>query len=374
MTAKLKQKGESSNTYLKKTLRTPSIDSLKLRIPFERVEVVSLNLGANVVEVNIDTGEQLSEAEYKKNALKLSENGITVRYAIERQRTRKGIVREFLTIGINSKILKERYFEGITKGNILLVYNYLIDQKVALFEYMDLLEAECTDVDIKKDTELKDFRKHIPSIDKNTKPSKKKGRGSNTFRKSHNVGIEFSVRTTTEAQSNPFVKIYQKHLELYHNSIDFFREYIEPNYKTKDIEHRVRIETTVKNKKHFRYFDIEDTTLNNLLNLSEQTLNNIIKLSLHKHMQPIQRTIQIDTSKVKANDIMIYTAIDLLLQQGISFERISDLMVESIENRSQKSKKRAYLKVLYDLHIEGTEADIETKELDQFYMDIGLIA
>jgi len=374
MVTNLYQKGESSNTYLKKTLRVPSIDSLKLRIPIERVEIVSDSLGANVIEINLDTGEQLSEEVYKKNALKLTDNGITVRYAIERQKTTDQSVKEFLTIGINSKILKERYFEGITKETVLIAYNYLIDQKVALFEYMDLLEAECTDVDIKKDTELKDFRKHIPSIDKNTKPSKKKGRGSNTFRKFHNVGIEFSIRTTTEAQSNPFVKIYQKHLELYHHSTDFFREYIEPNYKTNDLQHRVRIETTVKNKKHFRYFDIEDTTLGNLISLPEEVLNNIIKTSLHKHMQPIQRTIQIDTSKVKANDIMLYTAIDLLLQQGISFERISDLMVESIDNRSQRSKKRAYLKVLYDLHIEGTEADIETKELDQFYIDIGLIA
>jgi len=368
------QKGENSNTYIKKTLGKPSIDSFKIRIPIHKVEVLNINLGANAIEVNVDTGEQLSEEEYKKNALKVSEHGITVRYALERQKTSTQLVAEYLTIGINSKALKERYFEGITKDNIVIVYDYLMAQDIVYFALDDLLQSECTDVDIKKDTELKDFRKHIPSIDKNTKPSKKKGRGSNTFRRSYNQGIEFSVRTTTEAQSNPFVKIYQKYIELYHNSIDFYREHIEPHYKAKDIEHRVRIETTVKNKKHFRYFDVENTTLNNLLNLSEDRLNYIIKTSLQKHMQPIKKVIQIDTDKVLPNDILLYTAIDLLLQQGMSFERISEGLVQLIEDRSQKSKKRQKLRDLYTLHIEGTEVDIETKDLDQFYIDIGLIA
>ena len=61
-----------------------SIDSLKIRIPLSLVSVSDARLTDHCILVSKDTGSVVDETEYKNNSLKIDDNGIKTRFAIEK--------------------------------------------------------------------------------------------------------------------------------------------------------------------------------------------------------------------------------------------------------------------------------------------------
>jgi hypothetical protein len=55
---------------------------------------------------------------------------------------------EYVVFQINAKMLKHKYFEGITRSNIKLIYEYLMSFKVVHVDYISFLDGLISDVDL----------------------------------------------------------------------------------------------------------------------------------------------------------------------------------------------------------------------------------
>lgn len=345
------------------------IDSFKIRIPMQEVLVLDNTLLTGWTKFSEETG--IIDEEFKDHAIKFNDNGIKTKYLITSIFLKnKGRKEEFLIILINSKKLKQRYLEGITKDNISIVYDYLISQEVVYFTYIDFINSECTDVDFKTDLniELDKFRKGVTGLKKQAKTSINTGRGCNVFNQKRNVGIEFSKRGTTAYKSNPFLKLYYKTLELNGNSAVFREEYL----KEKNIDNLCRVEFTVKNKKHFRSFEIENTNLWSLLNLSNETKKDMLQIVVNKHLEKrIVPTAKIKDTIKPIDYALINSMLSIMSQDMTSFGMVIKILSNGITDRSARSRLKKKLQELYEIGIRDTEIDKETKELQEFYDVLG---
>jgi len=367
-----------------------SIDSFKIRIPINKVEILSNELSGKRSFYNGDTGEEIEnlkvfdessnewvsvndyESEFKKRSREIREDGITTRFAIEKQQIgfKTSITAEYLVILFNSKLLRERYFEGITEENIDLIYECLVAYKIASFSFTDFLSAECTDVDFKKDINYEsDFSILTKTLYGQTRESRDTGKGAWRKNGKENQGIQFSRRETTQFKTNPYLKIYHKGVELEYNSTEFRDLYL-PDI---DCSNRIRIEATVKNKKHFRalFGKAFNTELQSVLMLSNEQKELIFQVAAKAHLQPLVRKSKVD-SGMTPTKIMLLSALNIIMDKGISFELAKDCMVGGIGDESQRSKKKAYLTNLYYGHIKGSEIDETTKEIQEFFNIVGM--
>ena len=222
------------------------IDSLKVRIPLSKVHILNEELGATLVPVNQQTGDVYNDQTYKKNSYKISYKGISIYFGLENQIDGKRDVVEYLVILFSSKLLSERYFEGITETNIGLLYDRLISFGVVSFDYDIFISSECTDVDFKRDDIQNEFRDAVTFLETSAKSYKQKDKGCNPFKSKDKLGIEFGSRNKAN-ERYPFLKMYAKAVELINNSLDFWSEFLSD--QGLDIADLVRTEITIKNKK-----------------------------------------------------------------------------------------------------------------------------
>ena len=347
----------------------PVIDSFKIRIPIGKVKILNNNINTHWSKVN-EYGEVIEEGQNK--ALRYNDNGISLHFKLETQLGRGNITADYLSILVNSKTLQSRYFEGITRDNIQVVYDYIMSKAAVDFTMLDFLMGECTDMDFKKDCKVdwqqyKKTKKVLVSISKMTK---KKGDGHHEFNAKNNDGIQWSDRETTRFLGNPFFKIYHKETELLREGKKGSKDFYDSFLKGVDIEDRVRIETTVKNKKHFRALGIQDTTLSNLLDLTPETRNNIIQKAAQCHLEARTRTIT-PNSDMTPNKKVMYAAIIDFMDLGRSYETIRQNLIRGIDDRSAKSKKGKELDDVYMTWIHGSDVDMEAKDLNQVLDFIG---
>ena len=182
------------------------IDSFKIRMPIYLVDIIDESIKSKWLLVNELTGI-MDEANFKNNSISYNLDGIKTKFGLEVQKIRSESSDEFLIILINSKILKKRYFQGITKNNIKFVYKYLISLQAVYFDFETFLNSEITDVDFKRDTIHKDFIKTIPKLYELARLRKEKNQGCKKYITKNNQGIEFSDRKTTSIKDAPFLKI-----------------------------------------------------------------------------------------------------------------------------------------------------------------------
>jgi len=262
-----------------------SMDSCKVRIPLEQVKVLNDSLLSHWIpmEVNEETGEMREAigADFKNKAYYHNRDGISTRFAIEKQVTADQSIKEFLTIGINAKMLKQEYFKGITSNNLDKVHSYLMSLKIASFSFSAFKSAECTDVDYKKDFLCENIDELTLKLQILTIPTKKKGEGHERYARHDNKGIEWSSRKGTAITRAPFMKVYSKELDLKHNSTEFHSNHLQGQ----SIEYLTRVEFTIKNKKHFRIYEVNNTSLQALTNISQSTLNKMLQNSITKHIE-----------------------------------------------------------------------------------------
>ena len=349
-----------------------SMDSGKVRIPLSEVELIGDNLGKIHTIVNIETGESFDD--FKKNSEKYNYKGVSVHWRLEDQYD-KGIVKEYLVILINSKILRERYFEGITNDNSKLLYDSIIELGIAKFSYASFLKAQCTDVDFKRDDYCKLFGDVIKQIQKISKPSPLSNRGYNPLdtRKKGvliNQGIEFGKRKTASI-GYPYLKFYHKFIELVYNSSEFYREYIEP--LNLDIENLVRTEFTIKNKAHFLKYKITDTSLENILNLDQSTLEIIMKDILRIHLDQRVKVIIPKKEKLNIMDTFLLNAISEHIKNGLSYEQMCDnwIIPKTKDPRQEIIRTKKRLAKIYKAEIEGSLEDKKSIEIDSFFKVLG---
>lgn len=340
-----------------------SVDSLKVRIPIEKVELLDSTMFSDKILMDAETHEV--EKEFKQKRFTHQYDGITTSFGLENQVTANQKVKTYLVLLFNSKLLHSNYFDGITMQNIETVYYRIMAMKKVSFSYLDFLSAESTDVDFKMDTVNQNFERSVKHIHTHAKASKKIGVGCNAFTQPTNLGIEFGKRESATPAS-PFLKLYHKGLELLNGSSFFYRKYIKGGQDVTDL---VRLETTIKNKKHFRKYDIADTTLKNVLSLSQDKLESIIRDVLKIHLEP--RLTPIKTpSDMKPQDTVYFNAITLLMGQDRPYNLVREMLTQSM-NKDQRYKTRKRLDSIYEHAIRGNDADTVTQKQSRFFDSIG---
>ena len=75
--------------------------------------------------------QKLNQTDYTK--------GITLRIAQVSRVVGVGANEMRFVIQVNSKMLKDKYFEGMTLDNIRLIYDYIIGHNIIEFSYEDFL-------------------------------------------------------------------------------------------------------------------------------------------------------------------------------------------------------------------------------------------
>lgn len=336
----------------------PVIDSFKIRIPLSKVEIIDHTINAHWSKVT-DEGEVIGEG--KDNNKVYQHNGIKTRFGIESQRAADGRVYDYLTILVNSKMLKGRYFEGITEDNVSLVYEYLMNLNCVSFTLATFLSGYCTDMDFKQDgfASEETYKRSKRQFSQSTKLTKYKGVGIQVYSKKDNDGVQWSDRYTTKYMSAPYLKYYHKETELMHHSKDFYSAYLQEG----DVIGRVRMECTIKNKKHFRRLGIEDTTLSALLGLSADTRSFILRKAMSAYLEPRVHEIK-NHAEMKPNQLLIYNAVMTLIGVGYKYENAKEQLLNNFNDKVAKSRKGAELDEMYRVWIKGADIEAEAETLN----------
>ena len=328
------------------------IDSFKIRILKENLNQITLpdNLNAEIISVYAETGEIINSNQQglkdKLSTLKLSnDDGITsITIAIESIRT-SFKQREYLTLKITAKLLKQLYYKGITNKTIYNVVDYLNSVGVGI-SIEQLLKSEVTDIDICKDFNLYDneYNLLINQIKTNSKASQEQNKGYNLFNQKDNKGIEFSSRKKA-TPNNPFFKIYNKFLD---SKSKKHSQYFE-NYKIETETNLHRIECTLKNKKHFEKYNLKNT-LESFMELRQEELRDIMHSITSLHLNK-NETKKMELRK-KQNIYESYIEICLKLSSEINipFETIKDTLLNTISSRTtKKNHEKMFEKVNLEL-------------------------
>lgn len=368
------------------------IDSLKIKLNVDVVEVFkkgyeeTYDLNADLIKgfsvVSNDTGEVIDE-EFKKGALGFNEKGIKTKFLLSgwtNPHTDRKY--EFLNILVNTKCLKEKYFEGIKWSTIKDIYDFLIDLKVCRFSFDDFVEAVVVDIDLcfNYRLPLKEFQEQLKNLKKMfIRPEKRTDTGCIDYglngvgRKG--VGFQCSRRETTQFKSRPFMKWYAKGLELKKDddNILFNANYL---YDIKDEKGKKfvnddlqRLEITIKNSQHLeqclQVFGLEKkNTLENLLDIVE---NQVICIEIflmffnrHFAQKEYKNVVVKDTSELKGKDICMFKAISHMLADGLSKHEIIFSMTEDYPTKQAKHRAKVWLSGLFQ------RPDLKAKKIARF--------
>jgi len=364
------------------------IDSLKLRIPLSLVSLHDTSVLNHYIEVNESTGE-FNPEDYK---LKFKEykfsNTSKVKIGIEKKNTKHGYSEECLIIFLNSKILRERYFQGLHFDLIKDVYSDLISLNVFEVDFDTFVRSECTDIDFKFDELMSQdtWNSLLDEFMRLTIPSAELDKGYKRFKPTKknplNNGLQYNKRTTATIP-RPFFKLYWKGGELLTHidqkgSLDFYEEHVKHEANEDQVKQIVRIETTIKNKEHAKKLGIESTTFLSLLSLTENEKEAMFRKIISKHLIKPNRDIKIERAtnndKMNPTEQIFYVAImSLMTTSNLTSNEAIETLLQTIEDKSAKSKKRTALKQIYKLHIEGNKTDISVEKMNSFFTKFGWV-
>ena len=298
------------------------IDSTKIRIPFEDCEILNDGILSHYVLVNELTGE-VSNTDFKKNCWIGQTNGVKCRIAIESVNSALSAKGEppklgrYITLVITSKMLEKDYFKGITKETLPKVYDYVMGLEVFKCSYDVWQNSMVTDTDICKDFKapFDKMREVFQLMEKSSVPYSKRGVGVKSYIKGENQnGIEWNDRNTTSLK-HPFVKAYSKYLDLFGEGIrqdrkDFADAYI----NEADCKDMYRTEATVKNRKAFKAYEVTDTRLCSIVDLSQEKMSEIVSKSLKKNtVRPTRTNTKTKKSEMTPQERTIYNTLSMIL-------------------------------------------------------------
>lgn len=347
------------------------IDSLKLKIDVDKMSYVDSRITSKYKRVFVDTGELEEEEHRSKGVEYVCKNG-TYRVWI------KNICEfdnELLSITLSAKLLKEKYFEGLSKDNIRLVYDELMNMELFKCSYEDFINGTVTDVDIAIDYYM-DNAVHVKTI------GVLKGKVKDSLKHLVSVrtedmqeGIQFNHRDKASV-GKAYIKTYCKEGELKFRSWNFWQEYLY-NY---DVRNLVRLEVTVKNwamrnDLYKRGIMAKHRTLEELLEIEESSLKEVCKYNLNRYMGIKDRLEMLINSELTFADKMLLQALKIIVNgENFSKNEIIDMMLDFIggvtqieRNRKSKARKRVerLLEHLED-EIKAQKEDLENMQVNEF--------
>ena len=242
------------------------IDSFKLRIPRVNVNFVDSKFSAEYQKVYTQTGEVDEHVNLDRHKVDVSK-GVTTRIGVVHSMDANG-GGEYVVFQINAKQLGARYFEGINRRNLPLIYKYIMSFKVVHCNYNVFLDGLISDIDLcfdftitreaMQETNQKIYEKVLPYCYKYV---------SKAFRKKTNTGLQFNDRSKS-TPSKPYCKIYHKTTELESKSEEFAKHFL----KAIDYSNIGRFEYTIKNSHHKRHIKLNYQTLDDFLRIQHKRL------------------------------------------------------------------------------------------------------
>lgn len=342
-----------------------AIDSFKIRIPVENVEHIDKSLRGRWIALNMDTGETDPDT-FRQNAFTVREDGITTRYGIEKPRGRAKEAHEFLTMGLNSKMLREVYQEGITLSTLHFLHQSILDQGQVRLSLDSLLAGHCTDVDFKQDAKVtrRVADKMFKDLERRTHVSRSMNRGCRVFRQKTNHGIQWNDRKTDSFKEAPFVKVYSKTLDLRHNSTVFTNRHL----RYMDIADVYRSEFTLKNKKAFSHHGIQDTRLSTLLDMDQGELKEIrTAIVLANTESPrIRKTVQ----GMRNRNQERLSVLSTLLDHGLNESEILHAFTRYVEKPQVRRDIRKEVVDLYEQALSLRPSEVPKAKREQAVQDM----
>jgi hypothetical protein len=377
----------------------PKIDSLRLIIPFDLVNVNPYHSSflQGLGQINMSTGQVLNEhiktTHFDENAI------ISSSYAF-----RKGHFYsadkciDVIAIGFSAKLLEYQYFDGINAQNIKRIYDFIINENAIEISFEDFLNAKVVDTDICIDLFLKDITcKEVCSIaEELTIVSKNSPQMKKYNSISKGVGIQWGRREDVGKaySTKQFLKYYAKSVELKSKkSFKFYEKYIQ-EFANEDIvfacgsiykqdlmndERLLRVETTIKDKDHWKTYNLEVDTLNDLLSVNLSKCPIIFNRPINAYMNKY-RAIK-HRENLTSQEELIIAFIDSISENSeedkvVITDRFINLIFESKEKTPTNRKSKSVLKKRMFLLINSKEKTTKKKYSEESineFKKLGLI-
>lgn len=355
-----------------------SVDSCKLRLELSSLDSYDKTLNENLITLDAETCSTI-EREFKRQSKKYFCKGFSVYASIsENVRISKDHFSNCLILLVNSKQLGSRYFEGITNETLPIIFELVKDLGILNCSYNTFISSSITDVDFKKDNliDFDDYKEMISACQIMTKPSNDRDKGCTVFSKKDNYGISWSVRTTSKYLTSPYTKIYHKGLEFNKDSDkggskDFKDMYL----SSVDTSNVMRLETTIKNKKHLESLKLglKTFTIRDLLNLNQEQKSKIISTSINSHLLPRTKslTFKTESKMTPSNRVYLNLLLGLISDGNFTFQRALNLALNGIENDSSKSNTKKTLTRIYNDHLRGTNYEKKSSKIESIFDSFG---
>jgi len=339
-----------------------AIDSLKIRIPLSRVQILDEGIREIVVRVSARTGEVLEEKQNTKSSR--DEHGIKTVYSIEKRATQFDTI-EYLIVLVNAKQLKERYFEGIKAMNVAHLHSYLVGLGVVQFSLKELLKAECTDIDFRKDFTAKEdnMKEVLRFMESSSKPHTDFDKGAKKYWRKDNKGLQWNKRETAKVRTAPFLKIYSKTLDFKTKSNVFALNHFDTI--PQDLW---RFEFTIKNKDHLSSFG-HGNTFDKLISLTAEQIDTMSIKSLKAVLNQNQRELK-QLEGIPPKDVYEVNGLVMLLDSGHQWHTIKQRMLTSLTG-SNRSKKLKRMQELFEDYIRPMESYQKQVGVDDVLTQIG---
>jgi hypothetical protein len=358
----------SKDRSLSDRLYSPSIDSFKLRFPIDLISIIDERIYEHQTKYTIadSTGEIRNEEKIQNNSFKYHFIDYHIHFRLEDIFGSKHVA-----ILINSKLLESDYRQGIHEGNIRQIYDKIQSCNVLDLTFSQFMQGIVSDLDIKKDVVLSAslFRKAIPEFKRKTIPQKHQGEGVLSFTQLNNLGIQWNSREHS-SPTKPFLKFYHKGIEaIYSKNKGFFEQYIDVN----ELSDIVRIETTIKNKKHLQKHGIQGNTLKEVIEISQQKLDSIIRHSVTSNLhQRIQIVKPRNQANLSPSDTTLFALMSHVIKSnGMSIDEVINYVLSHHENKTYRHREKARLKRIYSEQIESEKYANNNKKITSFFRSIG---
>lgn len=309
------------------------IDSLKLRIRKDDIKIIDPNLILPYLKFYPDNSSfenSLNDAEPLTKLI----NGITYRYYFKTYPNKEGFLIEYLVLQVSAKMLKQKYFEGITKGNYKTIIDDINAQYVVKISENAFLNALVSDIDICIN-QLIDIKSYETAITLMTsyprascKPLMHYIRKTNSQGKILNLGLDLNKREKA-TNTRPYCKVYHKGIELQTKSVVFYNTYLAPQ-RASFLDNLVRYEFTIKAYDHKKYLTekgfltSELKTFKDLININPQELTNIAKSGLNHYLEAKkQKTVAIDLNPI---DTLISYYMSELINKGSDLDDLKHVL------------------------------------------------
>lgn len=338
----------------------PLTDSLSLKLLFSDCQIIDERLTSNTA-IYYESLDAVDCEIFPPKPITIVRSGITVRIGLAEIPIFDNVTKEknqtkFINLTVSTKLLKQRYFEGINKNTVKLLYDEFISFKVFHCTFETFLNGYLSDVDICINRYADTPAIFEDALNLLYQQCGNKQKHLHLVSECQNLGMSFNKRAYAKP-SIPFIKLYHKEFELMTKSVDFYNTYLFPQFG-QQIKNLTRIEVTIKNyahKERLKKFKIlpQFKTLAEYLEFTEKDLYNVVVFSINSYIETVVRQKAPDLSPT---DHLIYELIQNCVLKGYDHKTLLTI-VDTFKGTTQESTAVAHSRMrkkitdLFDLLI-----------------------